>query len=228
MLNGLAKMTTALSSKVTLKLCIMISDSDWLMWLLWLTTHQILSNHRLIHWDSRFYHLIAISVKHKFWLGKTEKLTEMEAAIKTLQSQGGKLLDKVANLENWYRHSNLRIINVSKGSEGQDPAKFVLDLLMTVTGSLADPRRQRELIAPSVDLETVILFLLSRERKMSWDGLENIGWLTLILSWEYTQISVPNWPKYTGLSLFDFCLTVQLHCHSWMPLTACRTDNAQR
>lgn len=64
------------------------------------------------------------------------KLTEMEATVKALQSQCGKLLDKVDDLENRSRRSNLRIINVPEGSEkGQDPAKFVSDLLMMVTGS---------------------------------------------------------------------------------------------
>lgn len=64
------------------------------------------------------------------------KLAEMETAVKILQSQCGKLLDKVDDLENRSRRSNLRIINVPECSEkGQDPAKFVSDLLMTVTGS---------------------------------------------------------------------------------------------
>lgn len=45
------------------------------------------------------------------------KLAEMESAVKILQSQSGKLLDKVDDLENRSRRSNLRIINVPKGSE---------------------------------------------------------------------------------------------------------------
>lgn len=64
------------------------------------------------------------------------KLTEMETTVKTLQSQCGKLLDKVDDLENRSRRSNLRIINIPEGSEkGQVLTKFVSDLLMTVTGS---------------------------------------------------------------------------------------------
>lgn len=65
-----------------------------------------------------------------------EKIAEMETAIKTLQKQCTKLQDKVDDLENRSRRSNLRIINVPEGCEkGQDPAKFVSDLLMEVTGS---------------------------------------------------------------------------------------------
>lgn len=65
-----------------------------------------------------------------------EKIAEMEAIIKTLQQQCTKLQDKVDDLENRSRRSNLRIINVPEGCEkGRDPAKFVAELLMEVTGS---------------------------------------------------------------------------------------------
>lgn len=80
-----------------------------------------------------------------------EKLGEVETAVKTLQAQCGKLLDKVDDLENRSRRSNLRIINVPEGSEkGQDLAKFVSDLLMTVTAlkSLAALRRLRGRVTP--------------------------------------------------------------------------------
>lgn len=65
-----------------------------------------------------------------------EKIAEMEAVIKTLQQQSTRLQDKVDDLENRSRRSNLRIINVPEGCEkGQDPAKFVSELLMEVTGA---------------------------------------------------------------------------------------------
>lgn len=59
----------------------------------------------------------------------------MEAAVKSLQSQTTVLLERVDDLENRSRRSNLRIINIPEGSEkDQDPTKFVSDLLMGVTG----------------------------------------------------------------------------------------------
>ena len=65
-----------------------------------------------------------------------EKIAEMEDIIKTLQQQCSKLQDKVDDLENRARRSNLRIINLPEGCEkGQDPAKFVSELLMEVTGT---------------------------------------------------------------------------------------------
>ena len=64
-----------------------------------------------------------------------EKLTEVEAVVKSLQSQTTMLLERVDVLENRSRRSNLRIINIPEGSEkDQDPTKFVSDLLMAVTG----------------------------------------------------------------------------------------------
>ncbi|KAG7453727.1 hypothetical protein JOB18_035814 [Solea senegalensis] len=63
------------------------------------------------------------------------KITEMEAVVKTLQSQAMVLLEHVHDLENKSRRSNLRIINIPEGSEkDQDPTKFVSNLLMAVTG----------------------------------------------------------------------------------------------
>lgn len=63
------------------------------------------------------------------------KLTEMETAVESLQSQTATLLERVDDLENRSRRSNLRVINVPEGSErGQNPAKFMSDLLMEVTG----------------------------------------------------------------------------------------------
>ena len=59
----------------------------------------------------------------------------MEAAAKSLQSQSTVLLERVDDLENRSRRSNLRIVNIPEGSErDQDPTKFISDLLMTVTG----------------------------------------------------------------------------------------------
>ncbi len=65
-----------------------------------------------------------------------EEITEMEAAVKTLQSQATVLLERVDDLKNRSRRSNLQIINVPEGSEkDQDPTKFVSNLLMAVTGT---------------------------------------------------------------------------------------------
>lgn len=59
----------------------------------------------------------------------------MEAAVKSLQSQTTVLLERVEDLENRSRRSNLRIINIPEGSkQDQDPAKFASDLLMIVMG----------------------------------------------------------------------------------------------
>lgn len=64
-----------------------------------------------------------------------DKLTEMDAAVKSLQSQATALLERVDDLENRSRRSNLRIVNIPEGSErDQDPTKFASDLLMAVTG----------------------------------------------------------------------------------------------
>lgn len=67
--------------------------------------------------------------------GNFEKLTEMEAAVKSLQSQTTVLLEQVDDLENRSMRSNLRIINIPERIEkDQDPTKFVASLLMGVTG----------------------------------------------------------------------------------------------
>ncbi|KAI4810667.1 hypothetical protein KUCAC02_013605 [Chaenocephalus aceratus] len=64
-----------------------------------------------------------------------EKLNLMEATVQSLQSQTITLQDRVDDLENRSRRSNLRIINIPEGRErGQDPIKFVSDLIMEVTG----------------------------------------------------------------------------------------------
>ena len=63
------------------------------------------------------------------------KLTVMEAAVQSLQSQTITLQERVDNLENRSRRSNLRIINIPEGRErGQDPTKFASNLIMEVTG----------------------------------------------------------------------------------------------
>ncbi|KAI4804243.1 hypothetical protein KUCAC02_025877 [Chaenocephalus aceratus] len=67
------------------------------------------------------------------------KLTVMEAAVQSLQSQTITLQERVDDLENW---SNLRIINIPEGRErGQDLTKFVSGFIMdreipTTRGSL--------------------------------------------------------------------------------------------
>lgn len=59
----------------------------------------------------------------------------MEAVIKTLQTHTTELLERVDDLENRSRRSNLRIINIPEGREkDQDPIRFVSDLLMAVMG----------------------------------------------------------------------------------------------
>jgi len=58
------------------------------------------------------------------------KLTVMEAAVQSVQSQTSAIQERVDDLENLSRRSNLRIINIPEGRErGQDPTKFVSDLL---------------------------------------------------------------------------------------------------
>ena len=58
-----------------------------------------------------------------------EKITEMEAVVKTLQSQAMVLLERVDDLENRSRRSNLRIINIPEGSKkDQDPTKLLSNI----------------------------------------------------------------------------------------------------
>lgn len=60
-----------------------------------------------------------------------ERLTAIETTIKSLQNQIQALLDRVDDIENRTRRSNLRILNIPEGSEtGKDPVKLISELLM--------------------------------------------------------------------------------------------------
>ena len=64
-----------------------------------------------------------------------EKIFAADAAIKSLQAQNTKLLDRIEDLENRSRRSNLRIVNVPEGSEGdEDPVAFMSNMLMEIMG----------------------------------------------------------------------------------------------
>ncbi len=65
-----------------------------------------------------------------------ENLIAAEKVIKNLQTQNSSLLDRIEDLENRSRRSNLRIVNIPEGSENnQDPVKFVSEMLKEVTGT---------------------------------------------------------------------------------------------
>ncbi len=124
-----------------------------------------------------------------------KKITEMEGAVKSLQSQATVLLERVDDLENRYRRSNLRIINVPEGSEkDQDPTKFVSNLLMAVTGTgvFSSPpeieRAHRSLGPRPGDAgagnrePSSSNFSAFKRRKKSSDGPDNTRWITAALS----------------------------------------------
>ncbi|CAM4662324.1 unnamed protein product [Leuciscus chuanchicus] len=59
-----------------------------------------------------------------------ERLVAAESTISSLKAQNTLLLDRLDDLENRSRRSNLRILNVPEGSEdGKDPTVFVSELL---------------------------------------------------------------------------------------------------
>lgn len=65
-----------------------------------------------------------------------EKIFAADAAIKSLQTQNTKLLDRIEDLENRSHRSNLRIVNVPEDSEGgEDPVAFMSKMLMEIMGS---------------------------------------------------------------------------------------------
>lgn len=65
-----------------------------------------------------------------------EPMNSAEANIKSLQVANQELLDRVDDLENRLRRTNLRIVNIPEGSEdGKDPVKFMEELLMECMGS---------------------------------------------------------------------------------------------
>lgn len=64
-----------------------------------------------------------------------ERVAAVESTIAELQTQNQSLLDRLDDLENRSRRTNLRIINIPEGSEdGKDPVKFMSELLMQITG----------------------------------------------------------------------------------------------
>ena len=66
-----------------------------------------------------------------------ERITSTEATVKSLESQNKHLLDRVEDLENRSRRSNLRIVNIPEGSEtGKEPKQFIADFLMEALGEV--------------------------------------------------------------------------------------------
>lgn len=64
-----------------------------------------------------------------------KRLATTETTVKLLQAQNKALKDRLGNLENRFRRISLCIINMPEGSEtGQDPIKFISDLLMERLG----------------------------------------------------------------------------------------------
>lgn len=64
-----------------------------------------------------------------------ERLTVAESTIKALQNHNQSLLDRIDDLENRSRRSNLRILNIPEGGEdGKDPVKFMSEVLMQAMG----------------------------------------------------------------------------------------------
>lgn len=65
-----------------------------------------------------------------------DKLFAAESAVKTLKTQNATLLDRIEDLENRSRRTNLRIINVPEDSEGtEDTVNFMSSMLMEITGN---------------------------------------------------------------------------------------------
>ncbi|CAL1584216.1 unnamed protein product [Knipowitschia caucasica] len=70
-----------------------------------------------------------------------EKLTQAEGTIKSLEARNKIIFERVDDLENRSRRSNLRIINIPEGSErGRDPVEFMSELLKECMGPDVFPR----------------------------------------------------------------------------------------
>uniref|UniRef100_A0AAV2MDU3 Uncharacterized protein n=1 Tax=Knipowitschia caucasica TaxID=637954 RepID=A0AAV2MDU3_KNICA len=70
-----------------------------------------------------------------------EKLTQAEGTIKSLEARNKILFERVDDLENRSRRSNLQIINIPEGSErGRDPVEFMSELLKECMGPDVFPR----------------------------------------------------------------------------------------
>lgn len=68
--------------------------------------------------------------------GNFEKLTAVEATIKSLQAQNSSLLDSLDDLVNRSRKANLQIVNIPEGNEsGRDPVEFISKLLKDSMGA---------------------------------------------------------------------------------------------
>lgn len=66
-----------------------------------------------------------------------ERVNATEKTVEKLQAANTSLLDKIEDLENRSRRVNLRIVNVPEGSEdGQDPIRFMSEMLVEVMGSV--------------------------------------------------------------------------------------------
>lgn len=69
-----------------------------------------------------------------------ERLVAAESTISSLKAQNGLLLERLDDLENRSRRSNLRILNVPEGSEdGKDPTVFVSELLAEAMAVFTNP-----------------------------------------------------------------------------------------
>lgn len=65
-----------------------------------------------------------------------DKIFAAESALKTLKTQNAALLDRVEDLENRSRRTNLRIVNVPEDSEGvEDTVNFMSTMFMEITGN---------------------------------------------------------------------------------------------
>uniref|UniRef100_A0A3B4D421 Uncharacterized protein n=1 Tax=Pygocentrus nattereri TaxID=42514 RepID=A0A3B4D421_PYGNA len=65
----------------------------------------------------------------------SDRIAQLENQCSSLTKENSALLDKLDDLENRSRHSNLRAIGIPEKMEGADPTKFMTDLLLEAFGS---------------------------------------------------------------------------------------------
>uniref|UniRef100_A0A3B3H8H7 L1 transposable element RRM domain-containing protein n=1 Tax=Oryzias latipes TaxID=8090 RepID=A0A3B3H8H7_ORYLA len=63
-----------------------------------------------------------------------DELSRLETRIKQLEKQNSYLAERVEDVENWSRASNIRLLRVPEGSEGRDMIGFVGQLLIQLFG----------------------------------------------------------------------------------------------
>ncbi|KAL7849511.1 hypothetical protein SRHO_G00211340 [Serrasalmus rhombeus] len=69
----------------------------------------------------------------------SDRIVSMEESLSQLQTENKRLIDKVDDLENRSRRSNMRIIGLPEGVEGSDARGFVADLLPKILGQECVP-----------------------------------------------------------------------------------------